>query len=714
MAILFGKFSDKFPAQIENGFYETDRHEMFGSLEVGDLVYAIGGGRIQLWKAKKWTSNGDFKKMEFEIISNNLEINTNEFIAFDRFVLSKTLIIYTMRQGKKAFFEIKTNQGFQESDLLDLESYKKRQNYRSIRCFESYEQLEDSRDHKHIDITLYKKENIWKILYPDFAENDVFKDFNDNTKFIGKGRRFKDSTLRKIFESNLPNVFESNIISIRSFYDAFCVNYNSKKTITDRSNKISETMKKDIKVALNQILYGPPGTGKTYNTLNRSIEIVDPNYVFENKSRKDISEHFRSLLYDEKQNPNGQIVFTTFHQSMAYEDFIEGIKPTVDDTADDDQNTETNISSSVIEYVVKDGIFKEVVELAKKSTKNALEFDQLWLSYLSLLRKNLDEKIFTSVSSELKLENVEPHGNSINVRFKKSWNPEEPEGTRAFIVSKNMIERLFDAKIDGSESNKKGRSDVAKLVGSGRATHIYSVYKDFYEFAFNKGAFTSGERLNYVIVIDEINRGNLSSIFGELITLIEPDKRIGEVNELSVVLPYSRDKFSIPPNLYIIGTMNTADRSVEALDTALRRRFSFVEMLPDPNKLENKEIEGVNLTNLLFTLNKRIEVLVDRDHTIGHAFFLNNENLDDLRSTFANKIIPLLQEYFYGDYSKMEMVIGSAFFEVKEVSEIKFAVRSDEFDPEGKIYHIKNISDPTIMSDEEFIEALNQLIKGHA
>jgi 5-methylcytosine-specific restriction endonuclease McrBC GTP-binding regulatory subunit McrB len=179
---------------------------------------------------------------------------------------------------------------------------------------------------------------------------------------------------------------------------------------------------------------------------------------------------------------------------------------------------------------------------------------------------------------------------------------------------------------------------------------------------------------------------------------------------MSVILPYSKKSFSVPQNLDIIGTMNTADRSVEALDTALRRRFSFVEMLPNPQLLKDKQIAGINLQVLLETINERIEVLVDRDHTIGHAFFINDSTIEELRNTFANKIIPLLQEYFYGDYSKMEMVIGSAFFDKKEVSKVKFAVKSDEFDAEGKVYHIKNISDDTVMSDEDFISAIKNLI----
>jgi 5-methylcytosine-specific restriction endonuclease McrBC GTP-binding regulatory subunit McrB len=217
---------------------------------------------------------------------------------------------------------------------------------------------------------------------------------------------------------------------------------------------------------------------------------------------------------------------------------------------------------------------------------------------------------------------------------------------------------------------------------------------------------------NYVLIIDEINRGNVSSIFGELITLLETDKRKGECEELSVILPYSKRPFAIPNNLYIIGTMNTADRSVEALDTALRRRFSFVEMLPDASKLNGKEIQGINLKLLLNTMNERIEVLVDRDHTIGHAFFMNTENVHDLRNAFGNKIIPLLQEYFYGNYQKMEMVIGSAFFKITEANKVKFAAKTEDFDADGKVYHILDVTNSEVISDDAFIAALSQLIKG--
>ncbi|WP_198266737.1 McrB family protein [sulfur-oxidizing endosymbiont of Gigantopelta aegis] len=164
-----------------------------------------------------------------------------------------------------------------------------------------------------------------------------------------------------------------------------------------------------------------------------------------------------------------------------------------------------------------------------------------------------------------------------------------------------------------------------------------------------------------VLIIDEINRGNTANIFGELITLIESSKRAGAGEALSVNLPYSKEPFSVPDNLYIIGTMNTADRSLALIDTALRRRFQFIEMLPDPSLIDEITVQGVNIKELLTVINKRIALLYDREHTIGHSFFMsltNQSNIDDLKTIFNQNILPLLEEYFFEDWEKIRQVLG--------------------------------------------------------
>ena len=190
---------------------------------------------------------------------------------------------------------------------------------------------------------------------------------------------------------------------------------------------------------------------------------------------------------------------------------------------------------------------------------------------------------------------------------------------------------------------------------------VYGIKKGIFKTICENSKKSPDE--NFVLIIDEINRGNVSNIFGELITLIEDSKRAGKDEALSVTLPYSKETFSVPSNLYIVGTMNTADRSLTQIDTALRRRFHFEEMMPNPNLLEGLVIDNINICNLLKCLNERIEALYDREHTLGHAFFMelleeDKKNIDTLAAIFKNKVIPLLQEYFFDDWGKIQLILG--------------------------------------------------------
>ena len=195
------------------------------------------------------------------------------------------------------------------------------------------------------------------------------------------------------------------------------------------------------------------------------------------------------------------------------------------------------------------------------------------------------------------------------------------------------------------------------------------------------------EAKKFVLIIDEINRSNISKIFGELITLLEEDKRIGTSNQIVANLPYTKERFSLPNNLYIIGTMNTSDKSIAQIDIALRRRFIFEEMMPDYDVLD--EIDGIELDKLLIAINERIEFLLDRDHLIGHAYFVNCNSYSDIINVVINKIIPLLQEYFYGDNERVGMILGGIGLSGND----KYIVYKDEKSAEKIFKGFKNISD---------------------
>lgn len=348
-------------------------------------------------------------------------------------------------------------------------------------------------------------------------------------------------------------------------------------------------------LSLNQILYGPPGTGKTYHTIDKALEILGENLESRDEKKAKFDEYVK----------NGQIVFTTFHQSYGYEEFVEGIKPSLNS----DENSQIN-------YKVKDGIFKE---LCKKALENRDDIESFNFYINDLKEKtkedaNNPEKYFQLPNTKYSIQYR--GGKTFRIKF-----DDMSKNHKDYPVSIDNIEKLYKtSNIDEIYNSAYVKAILNYLKSQG--------LKDYKE---------KDEKINlpYIIIIDEINRGNVSKIFGELITLIEPSKRIGESEELKVTLPYSGKKFGVPKNVYILGTMNTADRSITSLDTALRRRFEFVEMMPDPDLLKNvficKDVENPNkdedylgddaktegfaeiLQNILISINKRIEFLLDRE-----------------------------------------------------------------------------------------------------
>lgn len=455
--------------------------------------------------------------------------------------------------------------------------------------------------------------------------------------------------------------------------------YYIEKNIGDKLREIINTSKPkqidhkmDNKTPLNQILFGPPGTGKTYNTINKAIEIANP--AFDRKlPRTKIKEEFERLIKE------GQVVFTTFHQSMNYEDFIEGIKP-----------LKPNQGDTHLKYDVLPGIFKKVCQDAK--TPNLVGFDSAF--------EKLKDELTTNELLTLKTPTGKEFSVSLNSNDNLTLHTGQDKEKQGTLTKENIQKQINgEEKFKGWEGYFKGVINYLKI-----------------KYKYSENESIAGK--NYVLIIDEINRGNVSQIFGELITLIEEDKRLGKDEALEVTLPYSKDKFSVPSNLYIIGTMNTADRSVEAIDTALRRRFSFEEVPPkyDLDELEY-EFAGVKGFEILQTLNKRIEKLLDKDHEIGHSYFMkkNGNNVKDLLLTsFYKNIIPLLQEYFFGDFGKIGLVLGQGFVQKKEwnknsdsFAEFEYESAS-EFD-DRPIYEIVDHRDND-QADDSFVIAIKTLM----
>ncbi|EDN5905716.1 AAA domain-containing protein, partial [Campylobacter jejuni] len=496
-------------------------------------------------------------------------------------------------------------------------------------------------------------ENISKeFLKENLYSCDLFS-FDQNINKLNKNEEFE------LKNSNGNNMYSSAL----NYYRAFLIDYYEQDIF------ITERVQSEESIPLNQILYGPPGTGKTYHTIDKALEIISKEEKIQIPSEDDRIN--RKKLFDEYVK-NGQIVFTTFHQSYGYEEFVEGIKPHID--------SEEN--SKEIKYEIKDGIFKELCEKALENRDSIKNFN----FYIDKLKEkvkiddNNPEKYFELPNTKYSIQYR--NGKTFRIKF-----DDMSKNHKDYPVSIDNIEKLYKT------------SNIDEIYNSAYVRAILNYLKlqgleDYKE---------KDEKVNlpYIIIIDEINRGNVSKIFGELITLIEASKRIGEKEELKVTLPYSGEKFGVPKNVYIIGTMNTADRSITSLDTALRRRFEFIEMMPDVSKL-SMDCEGINLQELLKAINTRIEYLLDREKTIGHAFFISVENLEDLKKVFKNKIIPLLQEYFYNDYALIDAVLNKNGMLEISVENKDYLKNMTEFIESDKIVY--KFSDSNNWSKDTFIK----------
>lgn len=451
---------------------------------------------------------------------------------------------------------------------------------------------------------------------------------------------------------------------------------------------------------LNQILYGPPGTGKTYNTVLKAMSIID------NTEYKDVSEEQYSALktrFDELKQ-TGQIEFVTFHQSYSYEEFVEGIKP--------------NLNDEKLGYVLENGIFKNICDHAKPIVSTTIKREPLDFSNTKVFKMSLgntlekeddiyDYCIENNVVS-LGWKDVDFSDCKTSQDFKDrddSWGATALErfvkwmdigdiiiisnGNRNFrAIAQVKSDYFYDKNTPISHTHfrkvewlYKGEdiyySKINDKIFSQQSIYGYfspskkgqqDYNPDLKTDELNKiitGEVNKEVSKPHILIIDEINRGDVSKIFGELITLIEEDKRIGNKYQIKITLPYSKESFGVPNNLYIIGTMNTADRSIALLDTALRRRFDFEEIMPRPELLGGKVVEGINLQTLLTRINERITNKYDRDHQIGHSYLMGVNTKEQLERAYKNRILPLLNEYFYNESKTVAEILNCSEDELK-------------------------------------------------
>ncbi|WP_299912258.1 AAA family ATPase [uncultured Paracoccus sp.] len=457
--------------------------------------------------------------------------------------------------------------------------------------------------------------------------------------------------------------------------------------------------------ATNLILYGPPGTGKTFTTAAEAVRLCAEPVP---QDRAELMAVYQRLV------AAGRIEFVTFHQSMSYEDFVEGRQPMTG--ADGDGEAE----SAGFRLETVHGVFRRIAKRAETSRGRSSGHDMIRLEGRQVFKMSIgeannpedahlfeeaieggytllgfddidwsDEKYASREAIFEACKNHRDDGGDIDARsgwvqmpFRfRNWVRQGDivivsKGNQQFrAIGEFVGDYEFKPRPEGGYAHRRAvrwlwvdRDGVPVSEIYSRGFMQQSIYL-LYDSELNIPALErymnsqrsdgGGEPDQFVLIIDEINRANISKVFGELITLLEADKRLNQPNAVRVRLPYSGDEFGVPSNLHILGTMNTADRSIALLDTALRRRFTFREMMPDESILkEAAEKCGIDLPRLLTTINERIEYLYDREHQIGHAYFTACRSRADVDEVMRHKVIPLLAEYFFGDWAKIAAVLG--------------------------------------------------------
>ncbi|WP_326908691.1 AAA family ATPase [Sedimentibacter sp. MB31-C6] len=733
MRLFLGKFSGKYPEQIEKHYYSAQEkgNPWYGGVEPGDYVFVNHVGKIvALWRAKEYTNMKNIVNpkhdgvLTFEVIKEYDDVSlTNDFTRYKHFVHNLDLVNKVSKSIKNlGFIPIKTSDNCPLPEDIDFKN-NLINIYISLKDIDLNPKDGDIRvlinnldEMKIVEVQRYFNSKFY--IYEDF--NELYLERSPERYTIKRLNAFalKDNaTQKRNFLMTLIDELEKNgfmkVSNVISLYDNLLVGRKrsapkpppksgdqgvNPPELDEPDNGIDIEQYAEYAGLLNfnpnLILYGPPGTGKTYATQ----KIIDN---FEKK-------HFNKSSSYKLVEAENRVRTITFHQSYSYEEFIEGIRPILN--VGDNEN---------VGYKLENGIFKDLCINAEKELikrENNAKYIDMINSNSSIWKISLGERKSDATYNEcirigdiaidwLKDQNLsnssyediltilEERGKGVNqAQNASSVNSfvnemalgdvvmvyDDPRSIRMIGVIKSDYK--YDSKYDfphrkSVEWLKELSYPIDIFAENGNTNLTYkTVYRlvrmnisDVLKIISKNSTLTQSledknEIKPYYIIIDEINRGNIAKIFGELITLIEQDKR----GSLKTLLPYSKKEFTVPSNIYIIGTMNTADRSIAAIDTALRRRFTFVEIGPDSNVLSQAGNYIVNdkidLTKLMDTMNDRIMERLDGDHRIGHAYFMGIETLTNLYQTWYYKILPLLGEYFYNDIESLTAIVGDSFY----------------------------------------------------